>query len=80
MVHADDKKMKALHEALKAIREDPAAFKDNPKKKAPDLDDDAAAVFAAMSDAELQCVLETDEAMKKAGFTIGSGDLSVRMV
>jgi hypothetical protein len=80
VAHADEKKMKALHEALNAIRENPAAFKANPKGKVPDLDDGAAAVFAGMSDSELQCVIDTDDAMTEAGFTMGSGSLSVRMV
>ena len=80
MVHVEDKKVKALHGALAAMRENRAAFKANPKGKVPDLDDDAAAVFAEMSDSVMDCVLETDEEMQKAGFTIGSGSLSVRMV
>jgi hypothetical protein len=78
--HADDKKVKALHGALKAIREDRAAFKQDPKGKVSDLEDDAAAVFKGMSDSEYDCLLQVDEKMEKAGFAIGSGDFSVRMV
>jgi hypothetical protein len=72
--------MKALHEALTAIDKDRAAFKADPKGKVPDLDDAALAVFTGMNDAELQTLLDVDEKMKEAGFTIGSGKISVRMV
>jgi hypothetical protein len=78
--HVDDKKAKAVHEALKAIREDRAAFKHDPKGKVPDLDDDAVAVFKTMSDPEYDCLLLADEKMEEAGFAIGSGNFSVRMV
>jgi hypothetical protein len=80
VAHVDDKKVKALHDALTAIGEDPEGFKANPKGKAPDLDDDALAVFTRMSDSELQTLLDVDKEMKKAGFTIESGKFSVRMV
>jgi mitochondrial fission protein ELM1 len=78
--HADDKKVKALHGAVKAIREDRAAFKRDPKGKVSDLDDDAVAVFKGMSESEYDSFLQVDEKMEKAGFTIASGNFSVRMV
>jgi hypothetical protein len=33
-----------------------------------------------MSPTELQVLLEVDEKMERAGFTVGSGNFSVRMV
>ena len=80
MGHADEQKVKALHQALKAIKDDRAAFKNDPKGKVAGLNDDAAAVFKGMSDAEYDSLLEVDEKMQKAGFTIASGNFSVRMV
>jgi hypothetical protein len=80
VAHVDDKKVKALHDALTAIGEDTEGFKANPKGKVPDLDDDALAVFTGMNKSELRTLLEVDEKMKKAGFTIESGKFSVRMV
>jgi hypothetical protein len=76
----DDRKVKALDKALKEIRKDAAAFKSDPKGKVPDLDPEAAAVFQSMSPTELQVLLEVDEKMETAGFTVGSGNISVRMV
>jgi len=80
VAHLDDKKAKALHGALKAMREDPAAFKDNPKGKVPDLEDDAVAVFQGMEPNQVAQLLEVDEQMEKAGFSIASSGFSVRMV
>ena len=76
----NDKQAKALRDALKEIKSDPAAFKANPKGKVPDLDDSAADVFKGMSDAELACIAQTDELMERAGFTHDIGGVSVRMV
>jgi hypothetical protein len=80
VAHADDKKVKALHRARKAIREDRAAFKHDPRSKVSDLDDDAVAVFKGMSESEYDSFLKVDEKMEEAGFTIESGNFSVRMV
>ena len=80
MGQVDDKKVKALDQALKEIRKDAAAFQSDPQGKVPDLHPEAAAVVQSMSPAELQVLLELDEKMEKAGFTVGSGNISVRMV
>lgn len=76
----NDKKAKALRDALKEIKSDPAGFKADPKGKVKDLDDDAANVFKNMSDAELACVAQTDDLMEKAGFTHDIGGVTLRMV
>jgi hypothetical protein len=78
--HAEQKKVKALHQAMKAVRADREAFKNDPKGQVSDLDDAAADVFSGMSDAEYDALLQVDEQMEKAGFTIASGGFSVRMV
>ena len=57
-----------------------AAFQSDPQGKVPDLHPEAAAMFQSMSPAELQVLLEVDEKMETAGFTVGSGNISVRMV
>ena len=80
MAQVEDKKVKALDKALKAIEHDAAAFKSDPKGKVPDLDDQAAAVFKKMEITELAQLLEVDGKMKEAGFTIAAGGASVRMV
>lgn len=78
--HADEKKVKALHDALKAVRTDRAGFKSDPRGKVSDLDEAAAAVFSGMTDAEYDALLQVDAQMQEAGFTIASGGFSVRMV
>ena len=80
MAQVEDKKVKALDKALKAIQHDAAGFKNDPKGKVPDLDDQAAAVFKDMETTELTQLLEIDGKMHKAGFTIAAGGASVRMV
>jgi hypothetical protein len=80
VAQVDDKKVKALAGALKEIGKDAAAFRADPKGKVPELDPEAVAVFKSMSPAELQSLLAVDQEMMKAGFTVGSGNLSVRMV
>ena len=80
MAQVDDKKVTALDKALKAIKKDAAAFKSDPKGMVPDLDDQAAAVFKDMETTELTQLLEIDGKMHKAGFTIATGGISVRMV
>jgi hypothetical protein len=78
--YPDKDKVKAFHDALEAIRADPDAFRDDPKRIVPALDDHATRVFKGMHKLEYDCLLEMDEQMKKAGFTIESGGISVRMV
>jgi hypothetical protein len=80
VAQVDDKKVNALDKALKAIKRDAAAFKSDPKGMVPDLDDQAAAVFKSMETTELTQLLEVDGKMHEAGFTIGAGGASVRMV
>jgi hypothetical protein len=78
--HVDERKVKALQEALSALREDRDAFQRDPKAVVPDLDDDAAAVFSELSGLEVECLLLTDERMSQAGFEVASGEYSARMV
>lgn len=80
MANADDKKVKALHGALKAAKHDRDAFRSDPKGKVPELDDAAVAVFKGMSDPEYDHLFEVDGEMQEAGFTLASSGFSVRMV
>lgn len=76
----NDKQAKALRDSLKEIKQDPDAFKRDPKGKVPDLDDRAAAVFKEMSIDQLGDVVTVDEQMKEAGFHHDVGGISLRMV
>jgi hypothetical protein len=77
---AKDDDVKALDKALKEIRKDPAAFQKDPKGKVPELGEPAAKAFAAMNVTELQGLAEADDTMKKVGYTVSAGSVSVRMV
>ena len=80
MANAKDADVKALDKALKEIRTDAAAFKSDPKGKVPELDQTAASAFSAMTLTELQGLAEADDTMKKVGYTVSGGGISVRMV
>ena len=80
MAHAKDEDVITLDKVLKEIRKDPAAFKSDPKGKVHDLKQPEADAFAAMSVAELQGLAEVDDNMKKIGYTVSAGGVSVRMV
>jgi hypothetical protein len=75
----NDKQAKALRDALKEIKSDPAGFKRDPKGKVKDLDDTAANAFKDMSDAELACIAQADALMDQAGFTHDIGGITLRM-
>jgi hypothetical protein len=77
---AKDDDVKALDKVLKEIRKDAAAFKSDPKGKVHDLKQPEANAFAAMSVTELQALAEADDSMKKVGYTVSAGGVSVRMV
>jgi hypothetical protein len=80
VILVNDKQAKALRDSLKEIKQDPDAFRKDPKGKVPDLDDRAAAVFKDMSDDQLAQVVTVDEQMKEAGFHHDVGGISLRMV
>ncbi len=80
MADAKDDDVKALDKALKEIRKDAAAFKSDPKGKVPELKQHEANAFAAMTVTDLQCLAEADDNMKKVGYTVSTGGVSVRMV
>ena len=46
----------------------------------PELDQTAASAFSAMTLTELQGLAEADDTMKKVGYTVSGGGISVRMV
>jgi hypothetical protein len=79
VANAKDEHVIALDKALKEIRKDAAAFQKDPKGKVPELGD-AAKEFAKMSPTELQSLAEADDTMKKVGYTVSAGGVSVRMV
>ena len=72
VAHAKDEDVITLDKVLKEIRKDPAAFKSDPKGKVHDLTQPEADTFAAMSVAELQCLVEADHNMTKIGYTRSS--------
>jgi hypothetical protein len=80
VANAKDDDVKALDKALKEIRKDAAAFKSDPKGKVPELDETAAKAFAGMEVPELNSLAEADDTMKKVGYTVSAGGVSVRMV
>jgi len=80
VAQAKDDDVKALAKALNEIRKDAAAFKSDPKGKVPELDQAAANAFAEMTPTELQGLAEADDNMKKIGYTVSAGGVSVRMV
>ena len=80
MADAKDDHVKALYQVLKEIRKDAAAFKSDPKGKVRDLKQPEADAFAAMSVTELQALAEADDNMKKVGYSVSAGGVSVRMV
>jgi hypothetical protein len=80
VAHAKDEDVNALDKALKEIRKDAAAFKSDPKGKVPELDQTAAKAFADMEVPELNSLAEADDKMKKVGYSVSAGGVSVRMV
>jgi hypothetical protein len=80
VANAKDDHVEALDKALKEIRKDAAAFKSDPKGKVPELDANAAQQFGDLSVSQLQGLAEADDTMKKVGYTVSAGGVSVRMV
>ena len=80
MADAKDDDVKALDKALKEIRRDASAFQKDPKGKVPELNETAAKAFAEMKVPELESLAEADDNMKKVGYTVSAGGVSVRMV
>lgn len=80
MAHAKDDHVIAMDKVLKAIREDLAGFKNDPMGKVPELDPKAANEFGKMKPDELKGLTQADDNMKKVGYAVSGGGVSVRMV
>jgi hypothetical protein len=80
VANAKDEHVNALDKALKEISKDAEAFQKDPKGKVPELDETAAKAFADMKVPELKSLTEADDKMKKVGYTVSAGGVSVRMV